>query len=391
MSSHSRPERGILLALLLVALNLRPALASLGPVLESVRSALQLPFSAAGLLTSLPVICMGLFAPLTVPLSMRFGLRNAILGATLLIGCATLLRAQPSLSAQFASTLLIGAGIAVLGPLLNMYIKQSFATHSARISSWATSALCLGAALAAGSSATLSDYLGWSCALSSWAVLAFVAGWYWQRRIPTPAKIQARQTTSLPWRELRAWQLLLTFGLHGLVFYSLLAWLAPAYISYGMSATQAGQLLGVFTLLQILGTLLVSLLPVDQLDRRPALLAGAASTLAGLLGTWLAPLAAPFIWMTLLGAGTAGLFALTLILPLDFSDNAESAGSWTAMMSSGGYVIAAMGPYASGLLRDLSGSYTQVFAALCIISSCVLLLCLLLAPIRSSSVTDHAF
>lgn len=392
-ADNTSSDRSVLIALLLVALNLRPVLASLGPVLEQVRASLQLSYGVAGLLSSLPVICMGLFASLAMPLSARFGMRNAILGTTLLIGGATLLRMHATLFAQLLSVCVAGAGIAVLGPLLSAYIKQQFAERSARISGWVTSALCLGAALAAGSSATLSEYLGWPCALSSWALLACVAAWQWQRSIadvnPSPS-----HATHLPWREWRAWLLMLTFGLNSLVFYSLLAWLAPAYVNMGMSAAGAGQLLGVFAIVQIGGTAWVSLLPPLQRERRPALLLCGVSTVLGLVGMWLSPLHAAYLWMSLLGAGTAGSFALSLILPLDYSesypDAPRAAGDWTAMMSSGGYLLAATGPYICGALRDVTGSYVNVFAALLVVSCSTLLLALLLTPIDIKDINTEA-
>ncbi len=392
-STTNKPaESGVLLALLLVALNLRPALASLGPVLESVRSDLHLSYGMAGLLTSLPVICIGLFAPAAIPLKRRYGGRLTILGATLIIGIATLLRLHVSVMAQLGSTLLIGVCLAILSPLLNMYIKQEFPASSTRISSWVATALCLGAAIGASGTAPLSEYLGWPMALASWALLAFVAAGYWQHvTAGMPPVMTAQRTSPLPWGQPRAWLLILVFGLHSLVFFALLAWLAPAYISLGLGAARAGQLLGVFTLLQLAGTLLVSLLSSEPRDRRPALVLGGSCTVAGLLGAWFAPLSVPVLWMSLLGAGTAGLFALALILPLDYSESAEAAGSWTAMMCSGGYLISALGPYACGVLRDATGSYRSVFAALCVISGCALLLCLLLHPMRSRSVATHAF
>lgn len=373
-------EFSLLLPLLLVALNLRPALASLGPVLEPLRNELQLSYGIAGLLTSLPVICMGLFAPLAMPLSTRLGTKSTILWALVLLGFATLLRMHASLSSLLLSAFLVGAAIAVLGPLLSAHIKQEFPKHSARISGQVTTALCLGAALAAGSSAMLGDYLGWPCALSSWALLAFIAAWQWQHKIPNSANNSVNNVAANPWRQLRAWLLLLIFGLQSWVFYALLAWLAPAYLSYGFSAAVAGRLLGVFALAQIAGTLLISALPTQQRERRPALLLSSACTCGGLLAVWLMPLTAPYLWMCLLGVGAAGLFAMTLILPLDYSDSPEAAGSWTAMMSSGGYVIAASGPYLCGMLRDVTGNYAAVFAALCVVSAIVLLLGTLLSP-----------
>ncbi len=375
----------MLFALLLVALNLRLALASLGPVLESVRADLYLSYGVVGLLTSLPVVCMGLFAPVAMPLSARFGLKQTILSMLVLIGLATLLRKQANLTSLLISSLLVGAAIAVLGPLLNAYVKQAFPKRSARISSWVTTALCLGAALSAGSSAMLSDWLGWPCALSSWALLAFVAAWLWQRQIPPSHDHQTRSTQTLPWRQLRAWQLMFVFGLHSLVFYGLLTWLAPAYVGYGLSATSAGRLLGLFALAQIVGTLLVSALPVQQRERRPAMILAGVCTLSGLLAVWWLPLTAPHLWVSVLGAGTAALFALTLILPLDYSDSPDGAGSWTAMMSGGGYIIAACGPYLCGMLRDMTGNYASVFAALSIASTMALLLSTLLRPLKAAA------
>lgn len=380
---HKSRQFTSLLALLLVALNLRPALSSLGPILESLRSDLHLSYALAGLLTTLPVIGMGLFAPLAMPLSARLGIKQSILGALLVVGLATALRAHANLVSWMLSSLFVGAGIAVLGPLLNACVKQDFPQRSARISGWITTSLCVGAALAAGSSAALSELLGWPCALGSWSLLAFIAAWQWQRKTAVTAP-QARQTGSLPWRQPRAWLLMFAFGMNSFVFYGLLAWLAPAYVSYGLSAAAAGRLLGLFALMQILGTLLVSSLPSQQRERRPALIASGACTFVGMLGLWLAPLMAPAAWMTLLGAGTAALFALTLILPLDYSDSPTSAGGWTAMMSLGGYLIAATGPYLCGVLRDMSGSYTLVFAALCVTSAIALLLCTAFKPVAPS-------
>jgi CP family cyanate transporter-like MFS transporter len=112
---------------------------------------------------------------------------------------------------------------------------------------------------------------------------------------------------------------------------------------------------------------------------------------SGLLGMWLAPLAVAYLWMSLLGAGSAGLFALTLILPLDYSDSPQAAGDWTAMMSSGGYLIAALGPYLCGALRDATGSYAGVFASLFFVSCGALLLGLLLGPTAmKNSEAEHA-
>lgn len=372
-----------LLALCAVALNLRPALSAIGPVLEPLRADLQLSYGAAGVLTALPVLCMGLFASLTPRWQARFGLNRGIMLATALIGIATALRIFPSYAVLLISSLLTGAAIAVLGPLLNAYVKHRFADDGARVTSWVTTALCLGAALAAGSTAALAEHIGWRYALGAWCVLAVIAIAYWRLAVGDTAPNTSMQHAALPWHDAKAWQLMLTFGLHSMVFYALLAWIAPVYRDAGLSAAHAGHLLGVFAITQIIGTLAVSALPRKSRDRRPAMLAFGAMTLSGLLLLWHAPLAAPYAAMSLLGAGTAGLFVLTLILPLDYSASPAEAGAWTAMMCGGGYMLAALGPWAVGKVRDISGDYHQVFLLLMTASAVVFISLFGLGPRRA--------
>lgn len=392
MSSPSliRNQTYTLWCVFLVALNLRPALASLGPVLETLRNDLNLSHGEAGWLTTLPVLCMGIFSPFAMQLCARFGLKRAVLLSTVLIGSATLLRGLGNFSGLIISSIGTGAGIALLSPLLSIFVKQAYSSRSARVSSWTTSALCFGAGLAAGTSALLSAWLGWPNGLACWSVLAFVAAWLWWRVVPYTEVVSVAQRQTMPWRRARAWLLVFIFGLHSVVFYVLLAWVAPAYIEYGKSAADAGHLLGVFAIMQVVGTMLVSTLPAAQRERRPAILLCSSCMLIGLFGVWKAPLVAPELMMCLLGAGTAGFFSLMLILPLDYSETPSAAGAWTAMMCGGGYVIAAIGPVLAGWLRDHSASYHIVFMLLSLISAVVFVCCFLLAPVSLRSEASRA-
>lgn len=369
-----------LIALLLLAANLRPALASLGPVLESLRNELNLSRSEAGYLSSIPIVCMGLFAPLTMVLQRSLGLKQSMLAALLLTATGTTLRALSYFNAQLLSAVCVGSGIAVLGPLLSAYIKQAYGTASGRISAWTTTALCLGATAAAAFSADLATMWHWNIALASFSVPAWVAAWLWWRMAPALPPLNVASNFNSPWRSLRGWMLLLCFGCNSLVFYALLAWLAPLLSDAGLTPIRAGHQLGWFALLQIAGTMQVAWFAGPQHDRRIGLWLFGLATLAGLLGLWRMPLQATIVWMALLGMGTAGLFALTLILPLDFSKRSEDAAAWTAMMNGGGYLIAAAGPYLCGLLRDLTHSYDAPLILLCAATMLALLSGSLLKP-----------
>lgn len=383
-------EKVSLGALLLVAFNLRPALASLGPLLETLRDELQLSRSEAGWLSALPILCMGVCAPLAVSVQRRVGLHRAIGWGCLLLGACLLLRAWPQAAGLWISSVGAGVMIAVLAPWLNSYLKWQFGASATRISAWSTTALCLGAALGAAFSIRFSQWWGWSMALAAWGVPALLAALYWWRAAPVAVMSQQATPVGLPWCDLRAWVLILCFGLNSLVFYALLAWLAPVYVELGRDAAQSGQLLGVFALAQLSGTLLVSVLPSRMIDRRPVLFIAGAVILAGLLAMFYQPGALPWLWMVLLGAGTAGMFALTLLLPLDYTQTPADAGAWTAMMSAGGYVIAATGPVLAGWVRDHSASYANVFAMLIGLTLVSMLASMLLAPSPSRTLNHHA-
>jgi len=374
------PPRALLIALLLIALNLRPPLAAVGPVLDLVRADLNLSFGQAGLLTTVPMLCMGAFALFAPRWLSHFGFRHGLGLATLLLGLSSVLRLAASFSVLLFSALLAGAAIAIIAPLLNAQIKLAFHSGTARITVWVTTALCAGAAVSAALSAPLSMRFGWPMALAGWSIPALLAAWLWWRVPITPMSFSRDDKQPMPWRTLRAWQLMLTFGLNTFVFFALLAWLAPAFQAFGCDADTAGHLLSVFALAQIVGTLSVS--RNLQTDRRPVLCSCAVITVLALCGLWLAPMSAPFIWVAMAGGGGAGIFAMNMVQPLDYSNSPAKAGAWTAMMSSGGYFMAATGPWITGKMRDLTGNYDATFKLLCVVSTLTLLSTFFLTPRR---------
>lgn len=140
----------LLLGLILVALNLRPALSSMAPLLSDVSQSLGLSAAKAGLLTTLPVLCLGLFAPLAPLLARRFGAERVVLGILLTLALGIVLRSSLGEFGVFAGSVLAGASIGVIGVLLPGIVKRDFARHAGTMTGVYTMALCLGAAMAAG-------------------------------------------------------------------------------------------------------------------------------------------------------------------------------------------------------------------------------------------------
>ncbi len=209
----------LLLGLVLVALNLRPALSSMAPMLSDVSRSLGLSAAKAGLLTTLPVLCLGLFAPLAPLLARRFGSERVVLGILLTLAGGMILRSSLGEFGLFAGSILAGASIGVIGVLLPGIVKRDFAKHAGAMTGVYTMALCMGAAMAAGSTVPLSQYLGnsWSLGLGFWVVPALLAALLWLPQVGSQhGAHQAAYRVRGLLRDPLAWQVTLYIGLYRL-------------------------------------------------------------------------------------------------------------------------------------------------------------------------------
>jgi len=163
----------------------------------------------------------------------------------------------------------------------------------------------------------------------------------------------------------------LFFGAESCLFFSSLTWIAPLYIDQGLDEGRAGLLLAVFALVRVPSAFLFPALADRSGDRRPWLALTLILTTFGFCALGLVPLVtswAPLAWVVVLGLGIGGLFPLALTLPLDYSADADEAGRLTAMTFFVGYIVAAVGPVAVGVLRDATGGYAVPFVALAMLS-----------------------
>jgi CP family cyanate transporter-like MFS transporter len=383
----SEPARGkilisasapFLVGLFLVALNLRPAIASVPPVLETMRQDLGLGRALLGLLTTIPVLCMSVFALVAPRIAGRIGAERAVLWSVILIGTAVagrLAAGQPGV--LFVTTLVAGVGIALAQSLLPAIVKGWFPDRAVLVTGLYTVGMMSGLALSALATVPIERTLGgfWPGALAAWSLLAAVATAFWlpltsrARSVTRPEG--AHRRASLPWRSGRAWSVALFFGAESCIFFSSLTWIAPLYVDHGLDAGQAGLLFTVFALVRIPSAFLFPALADRSGDRRPWLALTLIFTAFGLCALGLAPMAtlwAPWAWMIVLGLGAGGLFPLALTLPLDYSADADEAGRLIAMTFFVGYVVAAVGPVAVGALRDATGGYAVPFVALAALS-----------------------
>ncbi|WP_313463813.1 MFS transporter [Achromobacter sp.] len=357
-------------AIILVGLNLRPVLASVPPLLDWVQASTHMSDAVAGLLTALPVFVMGLGALSVAPLRRLIGEPLGVAAGIALVTAAIAGRFWADhTSLMLASGVVAGLGIAVTQALLPSYIKTRFAAGSSAIMGVYSTAIMGGAAVASVASPIVAQRAGWLQALAVWALPAAIALAAWllvNRASPTPI---AGQGTSSPLRtpRQRAWLLAVFFGLGTGAYTLVLAWLPPYYTALGWSAISAGQLLGAVTAAEIAAGLLVSLCIGRLPDRRPALFVAIGALFLGLAGWIAAPAALAWPAAILAGLGIGALFPLSLIVAMDHAATPSEAGRLASFVQGVGYLIAALFPFAAGLIRQHLADLTPAWILMTLI------------------------
>ncbi|MBO0491822.1 CynX/NimT family MFS transporter [Pseudomonas sp. Marseille-Q1929] len=350
----------LILGLVLVAMNLRPALSSLSPLLSKVSDSLGLSAAKAGLLTTLPVLCLGLFAPLAPILARRFGAERVVLGILLTLAGGIILRSSFGEAGLFAGGLIAGASIGIIGVLLPGIVKRDFAKQAGAMTGVYTMALCLGAALAAGATVPLSHYFGdsWTIGLGFWIVPALAAALFWLPQVGQKhgAHQVAYRVKGLL-RDPLAWQVTLYMGLQSSLAYIVFGWVPSILISRGLSATDAGLALSGSIIVQLLSALTAPWLATRGKDQRLAIVVVMLLTLGGLFGCLFAPLEGLWGWAILLGLGQGGTFSLALTLIVLRSRDSHVAANLSGMAQGIGYTLASLGPLAVGVLHDWTGGW----------------------------------
>ena len=354
----TRQDLLLMAAIILLGLNLRPVLAAVGPLLDTLQRDTGLSDSAAGLLTTLPVLVMGLGALGGGLLHRLTGTGTGIAAGLALIAAACALRGGVSGGGGLiASAIGAGLGIALVQALLPAVIKGRFPDRAGPLMGLYTTGI-----------------MGGGCGLPPPLPRRWGHGWagpaHWRcgrcpppghwpcgcgsaRREDSPARRRAARPQSplplfpRPFRSRRAWLLMVFFGLGTGGYTLVLAWLPPYYTAMGWSAADSGLLLGGMTLTEVAAGLAVSALIGRFADRRPLLLAVLGLMLAGLGLLAFAPaLAIPAV--VLAGLGIGALFPLSLIITLDHAHSPQQAGSLMGFVQGGGYVIASVMPVVAG-------------------------------------------
>lgn len=364
----------VLVALVfLVALNLRPAVTSVGPVLPRMAEELALSEPLQGLLGALPLLAFAVGSPLVHRLTRRTGVDVALLLALLLLAAGLALRSFTGLPGLWIGTVIAGLAIAVGNVLVPVVVRRDYRSRVAVATGFFTMFMTVAAATASGTAVPLADAWGWRDALAFWAIpaLGVAAIWVVRMRIapspPSPLPKPGAVTVSV-WRQPTAWFVTALMGLQSTSFYILVTWLPTIEAAAGIRDNAAGVHLSVY---QLVGT--VSGLTIPLLMRRTGSLVTAAVTasapmLVAALGLLLAP-GLPVLWVIFAGlsSGASLVVALTLI-GVRGRTHAETT-QLSGMAQAVGYLLAACGPVAAGWLAQASGGWQAPLVMLAVIAT----------------------
>lgn len=375
----------VVAGLFLAAVALRPQLLAVGPLLPIIRTDLDLPATLAGLLTTIPVLCMGIMAPVGPRIAARFGPATALAAClTLIIGGGILRAILPGIPLLLATTFLIGIGVGIAGAIPAMIVARRLPGRPALGTGAYAGGIVLGSTLGAGVAVPLAGDDGWRQALlviSLASILALVAWVVLVVRQDRRAAVPSPPAIRLPWGDRTAWLLVLVFGLQSVLFYGVVAWLPNAYVERGWSRADAGFLIAVFNGIGLLTTIGVPLVADRFGRRRPQLVVTSAISAVALAGMVLVPEPA-LVWVAILGLALGVVFPLSLTLPVDVADDPATVGSVAALMLLGGYLLSSAGPVVLGAVRDVSGSFDLALWLLVALAILLVGCCLALSPGR---------
>ncbi|MFI0913331.1 CynX/NimT family MFS transporter [Streptomyces abikoensis] len=383
-----------MLGIVLASLNMRAALAGVSPLMSEIGGHFHLSAATSSLVTTIPLVFMGLGSIVAPRLARRFGTEAVLCGALLLLCGGILLRVAPPVVALFAGCALVGTAIALLNVLMPGLVKRDFPDRAASMTALYSTTLILGATGSAALSVPLENALGgWRGSLASWALLAAVAALVWlpqavltrrgaarpdapAARPDAPAAGPAATNGDGPrlTRSPLAWQVTLMMGTQSLIAYVCIAWMPTIFTDHGMSKGGAGLVYAFYTLVQMAGSFFVPLLAGRMRDQRVPVVAVVALMAAGVTGLLIAPVAGAWVWATLMGVAQGGLLGLALTFMVLRTRDAHTASRLSGMAQTWGYLLASVGPFAIGWVYGATDSWTLPVSLLLVACAALLFL-----------------
>jgi CP family cyanate transporter-like MFS transporter len=389
-SSNKSKRETILLALgiVFVAANMRAPITAVGPLLDQIRSSLQLNNTLAGMLTTFPLLAFAFFSPLAPGLSRRYGMKAILLWAVVILTFGILLRSWSGSISLFLGTALVGIAISICNVLIPSLIKQDFPDRIGIMTGVFSVSMSSFGAVGSGLSFPIAAVLGWPAALRIWAALSILASIAWlpqalregrRKSIAKTATDAGRNAAAAAdtkinlWKSPLAWQVTFYTGLQSLIFYCLIAWLPDILLQKGVDPQQAGFMLSSMQITSIPVIFLGSLLAGQKANHRTLVIVSILCYITGFSGMLISDGAVTYVWTALFGIAGGLTFGLTMMYFTLRTRTSQEAAQLSGMAQSVGYLLAAVGPMLFGYLREALDNWRMPVYILIVVASLCLL------------------
>jgi CP family cyanate transporter-like MFS transporter len=363
VSSRRRAGAGLVAAILMVALNLRIAVTSLGALLDHLGTQGVSP-TTQGVLTSLPVLCFAAVGATAMALTRRVGVDRGLGLALVVLTLGLVLRVLDGTPALLAGTLVACAGIALANVLIPAIVKEHFPERIGTLTGAYTAVLSLGSAAGAALAVPLTNATGtWRLGLGLWAVLALAAFVAWLPHARGGRRPAATAAGTVLWRNPTAWAVTVLFGTQSLLAYVMMSWLPSVYVDAGFSDEAAGLLLAASIVIGVPFFFVVPSRAARMRHQGHVIAVLTSLSILGWAGLWIAPAGGAWLWAALLGAGGA-VFPVVLLCFALRTTSAVDTAALSTMAQSVGYLIAAGGPFLVGTLHHSTGGWSVPCALL---------------------------
>ncbi|WP_423127006.1 CynX/NimT family MFS transporter [Gaoshiqia sp. Z1-71] len=357
-------QLGLIIGIILIAFNLRPAITSVGPLVTTIQDRLGINNLEAGFLTTIPLMAFALFSPFVALAGRRWGNERTLLVALVILSAGVFIRYTENISILYLGTLVIGSGIAIINVLLPSVVKSDFPTKIGLMTSLYTTAMCGMAGLASGVSIPLTENagLGWKNTLLVWGLLAVAGVLVWLPQVRVKHRTEANRKKPHPgqsvWKSDTAWFVSAFMGLQSFVFYCLIAWLPAILHSKGMNNQTAGWMLLFVQFIGLPATFFSPIIALKMKKMWHSIAVIVSLNLAGFSGlmffnsdTWL------ILSITVVGLSTGGSISIAYMIISTKARDSFHAAELSGMVQSVGYLLAAFGPVLLGFFFDKTGSW----------------------------------
>lgn len=354
-----------LLGILLVAVNLRTAVAALSPIAAEIGADIALSPTTLGVLGMLPPVCFAVFGIVTPVFTRRFSLEPVLMAALVGIVLGHALRGlSGSLPLLLLGSAITFAGLGVGNVLLPPLVKKYFPDRVGLMTTLYATALSVSTFVPPLVAVPVADAAGWQLSLGMWAAFGAIALVPWlalsvgarTRGSVLPEEAEPGQLVRV-WRSALGWSLAIVFATSSLNAYAMFAWLPTLLIdTAGTTPAEAGALLALYGAMGLPAAFAVPLLAVRMRHTGVLVYAGVAFFLVGYLGLLLVPEQLTWLWVVFAGCGPM-LFPLALVLINQRTRTHEGAVALSGFVQGVGYTIGAFGPLVVALLHELSGGW----------------------------------